>query len=439
MGGKGSGRAGKAGKGRRVLAAAALEALHGEMESAGEEGLPAGTGEEFRRWVKRRAEGELWFYARWVLGNDWLGLGRFHRDLVCPFLTDFTTSRMKLLMLPMGHLKTTVASRALPTHVLIQPASRNIYFPGKSGAEMCVLLANENEAKCKDNFAVNREHLESNELFYWLWPHLCWDSPKNEARIWTDTDLVVPRNTVRAEPSIKAVGIKTGFVGSYWDVIIPDDIAALEAAQNPPLMARAAKWRRTAKTRRVDKTARGSIIVGVGTHWGSNDIYVDWKKDTDFEVMIRSIIEYPDGRDAEVSLWPEKYPLDLVHQMREGMDPIEWALWYMNKPVPAGFTALEWNDVREYREADGGATLIFEESAADEAINARFKRIAKNLGFTLGENRYNPANGKLRMKPAQGMSPDFFNYMKQKYTAADSSAEEPKFDLPHLSKVFGVP
>src|SRR5579859_7705351 len=134
-----------------------------EMRAAGE-AVPDGENEEeFRRWLKSSSEKELWFFSRWILGNDWLGLGSFHRTEACPFLTSYSESRFKLLMLPMGHMKTTIASRSMPLHMLVQPAATNIYFPWKNGADTCILIGNENEQKSKENLGVLKTQLEDND------------------------------------------------------------------------------------------------------------------------------------------------------------------------------------------------------------------------------------------------------------------------------------
>lgn len=387
-----------------------IDALTAELEASGET-----VKGDFQTWLRQRAERELWFFSRWILGNDHLSLGTFHRREVCTFLSDFRSSRFKLLMLPMGHLKTTVASRSLPLHVLIQPIARNIYYPGMSGREARILLANENELKCKENLDVLKRHLEDNVWLRWLWPDVVWDNPKKESPRWSDFQLEVKRAGIYAEASIAAVGIKTGFIGRYYDMILPDDICGLEASQNPQLMERVKKWRRTAKTRFYTKEGvRSGIFCGVGTHWGSDDVYGEWKKDPAVEVMIRSI-EEPDAYGNLQPLWPEKFPAPLIKQIREGMDPIEWALWYLNKPVPAGYTALNWDDLREFRMSPDGRMLQFAESVLDERIAKRYEVKAKNLGFRLGNTPYNPMEAKIRTKPAAGMDKEYFDYMREKY------------------------
>lgn len=399
-----------------------LEIWASEMREAGEN-VPTGQ-EELRTWMRSNGEKELWWFSRWILDNTFLSLGNFHREIVCRYLTDFASSRFKLLMLPMGCLKTTIASRSLPLHALIQPSGNNKYFPGMTGRNARILLGNENEQKSMNNLQVCKTHLEENLKLRWCWPECVWPDGKAPSGYrWKDTEIQVPRTAVWAEPSITAVGIKTGFIGSYYDLVVGDDLAALEASQNPPLMERAKKWRRAAKTR-IRHNPK-SIFIGVATHWGMDDICVEWQKDTDFQVMVRSIIER-DTNGKEVALWPEKFPLDECEKLRKTMNPIEWTLWMMNKPVPTGYTALKWSDLREFQSIVLGdpehpfEVLEFSDDPLDELIIERKDRIAHNLSFRLGKPLYDRNQMKPRKLPkhtdADGLDyRDQMEFLRAKY------------------------
>jgi hypothetical protein len=403
-----------------------LEIWATEMREAGE--TPPVGAEEFKAWMKRNGERELWWFSRWILDNSWLSQGTFHRTQVCPYLTDFTSGRFKLLQIPMGCLKTTVASRSLPLHALIQPTGHNIYFANKLGRNVRVLLGNENEKKSMDNLQVSKTHLEQNPKLRWLWPEVCWPDGKAESGSrWTDRQIQVPRTGIFAEASITAAGVNTGIIGGYFDIIVADDLATQNAANQPPLMDRVKKFRRAMKTRFYDK-ARG-IYIGVATSWGMNDVCVEWQRDPDFQVEVRSIIERDKTTGKEVALWPEHYPLDWCEKTRKTMDPIEWALWYMNQPVPQGYTALKWSDVREYESRVMGdpdhptEVLEFSDAPQDEMIVQRHDRIAHNLGFRLGTPLFDPANAKPRKLRRQPRDADDYadqaSYLWSKYPSVE--------------------
>ena len=395
-----------------------IKDLRETMLAAGEN--PPAEKESFRLWLKKSAEKELWFLSRWLLGNDWLGLGTFHREVVCPFLTNLRGSRSKLLMLPMGHLKSTIVSRSMPIHILIQPLGSNLYFPRRAGANLRIALVNENETKSMENLSYIRQHLENNEWLYWCWPDVIWANKKERGSArWSDQFLDVRRNEYWAEASVTAIGVNTGFIGRYFDVILPDDIAALQASQSKDLLARAKTFRRAMRTRRVDKTEgpTGSIIIGVGTEWPAVDLYEEWQKDPTVNVMVKSIVEVDEKTKEERSLWPEKYPLEIIEKMREENDAVEWAAWYMNRRVGRGVTALSWEQLREYKVSEDGLYLEFPEIAEiDALITARRARIDQNIkGFRTTTERYDPMKAKPRLKLPQGMDSDYALFMRMKY------------------------
>lgn len=390
-----------------------LEELRFQLKADGET-FPRGKA-AFKEWLKHKAESELWFFSRWILGNDHLSMGDFHRREICPFLTDFTTHRWKLLMLPMGHLKSTLVSRSMPLHVLVQPRERNLYFPGMEGREARILLANENEQKCKENMDVLKRHSQENVWLRWLWPQVFWDDPQKQSPRWTDFQLEFKRTGVWAEPSITILGVKTGFIGKYYDMILPDDICGPAARSSPKVMETAKKWWRASKTRFYMKTGpRMGIHIGIGTHWGADDVFVEWQKDPQVQFMRRSVEEAREEGGPLLPIWPEKYSPEVIENIRKSTDPIDWALWWMNKPVSAGYTALNWNDLREYTVTDGGRTLVFADSIQDERIQKRLEVKARNLGFHLSMS-WDPKNAKVRTRAPHGMDSETWEYFRMKY------------------------
>jgi hypothetical protein len=132
-------------------------------------------------------------------------------------------------MLPVVHLKTSIASHAFPVRVLIQPEG-GLYFPKMAGSDARILLHGETTDKARENLSFIRQHLEFNRVLRWLWPHLMWEKRK-DAALWIDDALTVRRSgrKILAEPSITAIGVGTGLEQRHYDVIVMDDLATFEA------------------------------------------------------------------------------------------------------------------------------------------------------------------------------------------------------------------
>lgn len=318
-----------------------------ELEEAGE--TPP-TDSSLKDWLRVKAEPDLYWFNKWLVlamdpekGTHRGKLGVLHQEM-CRFLTEFTVSRRKLLMLPMGHLKTSHASQAMPLHILIQRKESNIYFPGRDGQELRGLLGNENTEKCVENLSVIRRHLEENVWLAWLWPDVCWENPLRDSPRWTSSWIEVPRKLIASEPSVTAIGADTGLFGRHYDWQVLDDIAGLKAGESYEVMRKAKRFKKGCDTRFHSRAAESPCIqVGVGTHQSNDDVYVDWQKQPGVEVMIRAIEE------NGAPLWPEEFTLASIEHLRRDTDPIHWALWYMNKPVSSEYTALDWNALREFR------------------------------------------------------------------------------------------
>jgi hypothetical protein len=384
---------------------------------------------EFREWLRDRAEESLFFFTKWLFYAEperRVQLGKVHVDL-CRFVTDYSLKRRKLLMLPMGHLKTSFCSQSMPLHILVQRPETNIYMPGRWGRDLRILLGNESEEKCKENLSVVRQHLESNVWIAWLWPHACWENPKTDSPCWQELKITVPREVKLPEASVTAIGAQSAIIGRHYEVELLDDIAGAKAGNSWEVMGKVKRFKRITRSRLHSQT--WSIEIGLGTHQAADDVYVDWQNDISVETMIHSIVEeQPDGR--MLPLWAENpdYSLANIEKMRRETDPILWALWYMNKPVASGFTAMDWLVLREFRwDTQPGwmsQTLEFDDSDVDETLRIRkvtstaspLMRFAQGLPLERRADRAMTIRRTFggRDKP----NPDFQEHMQSKYGCA---------------------
>jgi hypothetical protein len=339
-----------------------VEDLRKHLRWGGYKTLAVGESRDFIKAFKLACEASLFMLAKFVLGMPDL-TEELHRP-VCDWLQSVQTHRRKLLMLPVVHLKTSIGSHAFPLWALIQPASHNRLFHSALGADTRILLHGETTPKAIENLSVIRQHCESNHLLRYLWRDVFYADPRRDAvaggGVWTDDRITVRRRKILAEPSITAIGVGTALEQRHYDIIIVDDIACFEAAHSEIVMNRA-KDRRKSLFSRLNDIAR-SIYVGIGTHWNSQDVYVEWKKDPTFAVIVRSAIE------NGVPIWPERHPLEeLLHlQAEEGMGKVMFSANYMNNPLNAAFSALDWQEVRTYEIRNG--FIEFEKDAPDVTL-----------------------------------------------------------------------
>ncbi len=318
---------------------------------------------QFVMEFKARAEQSLFVFSKGIFGRDYLS-PVLHKQ-GCEWLQRIPPFR-KLLLWPRLHAKTSVVSHCLPVHILIQPAESNCYLPGRDGANTRILLAGEAETRAANNLRVIESAFESKALLRALWPHRCWDRPRQEAKVWNNHAMVIPRSIDYADPSIQAIGVDGSITGARFDVLIKDDLVTLEAANSPTVMEAAYEWHIASRALMDREDSREFII---GTRWAVQDIYQRiMQDDPSVEVQCRAIIE--DGQP----IWPARFSLapepgkTCIENLRKESGVL-FPLLYMNSTADPSLTDFVIADVRQFEIRDG--KICFREDEQDVVLSER--------------------------------------------------------------------
>jgi hypothetical protein len=294
----------------------------------------------FIEGFRRQCERSLYAFATGVLGYDFL-VPHLHRH-VCAWLQR-VPPRRKMLLMPREHGKSTLVPRALPLHSWVQPREANIYLPGVLGVDTRWLLAGETFDRAKGNLRVCKAHLESNELLRALWPHVVWELPRRDAKVWNDTEFVLPRSQEFAEPSLLAVGVGAAITGIHPDGQIKDDITTEAAANSDVVMQTAIDWH--INTRAL--SPRGLEII-TATYWAAHDLPHVVERDPTVAVnsRFRAILD-----DEGHQIWPEG-GFD-IEDLKRTFGP-RFYLLYMNSVTDSALVDFRPQDLRTFTlEADG--------------------------------------------------------------------------------------
>jgi len=386
------------------------------------------------RTLRPHAEGRLYVFNKYVLGMgdmvpglhgktaDWVQDMDPGREYELTPELRVHGGRRKLVMLPIGHLKTSTISHGLTLHAIVQPEG-GLYFPEMPGQDIRILLHGETVDKAAENLSFIRQHLEFNRVLRWLWPACMWEKRK-DAGLWTDSALTVRRSGRRIlpEPTITSIGIGTALEQRHFDLIIIDDLATFEAAQSEVIMERARQRRKACRGRVNDP--RRAIEIGVGTHWTPNDIYMDWRKDPSVEVCVRAAIENGEP------IWPERWPLAelLAMQKEEGMGKLLFAANLMNNPLNSIFTALDWNEVRSFTFDELAGEISWEQTEVDIRLLER-----NSLSKIENANLY-----ALYGRPLRGMTLDQLYEMERGGPEPESPDERHQRRLARLARRMDI-
>jgi hypothetical protein len=310
--------------------------------------------------IKATAEQSLYFFSRVIMGRDYL-TELLHLP-ICNWLQHIPPYR-KMLLLPRRHAKTSLVSHCLPPHMIIQPHESNLYFPGRAGCDLRILQAQESADRAINNMRTVQAAFEGNALLRGLWPEVCWENPRRDAKKWNERALSVRRNIEYPDPTLSTIGITGAITGGRFDVIIKDDIIAEEAANSEIVMEHAIRWHRNSRALFDDPDR--SIEMIVGTRWAVRDLYhVIIQDDPSVEVMCRSIVE--EGEP----IYPEVFSLETVHRLRNEFGSM-FPLLFMNQAADPELVDFPEESMRTFSWTPQG--VAFTGDARDHMLQARSK------------------------------------------------------------------
>jgi len=269
------------------------------------------------------SERSLYFFAKVVLGKDYLRPEPHTR--VCKFLQS-PTPQQRLLVLPRSFLKSTLTSLALPLWMALQDPS------------LTILIRSNSDENARKMLVELRSHLEQNELLRTLWSDVVPDGARDAER-WSDSQVCLKRHMTNKEMTFEAAGIATTVVGRHYRRFIIDD----------PIMAK--RDDRTGEEAAPTKEDIDAALAGIkkhrpmwtdpletltfhcGTRWAHYDViaYLKGLKRDDGSTLLK-VLELA-ALDEDGQPVYDRYPLEVLADIRAEVGPYLWASQYMNKPI----------------------------------------------------------------------------------------------------------
>lgn len=339
---------------------------NGEVRQAGASQIAG----EYTKRYRVRAEQSLYVFIKGVVGLFFL-TPHFHRK-ICNWVQVCPPFR-KLLIMPREHVKTGIMSNGLPQHILIQPAATNIYFPGMEGSECRILLSGETANMAEKNLRVIETSFEENKLVRAFWPHRVWHGrAKSESKMWNNQGMIIPRKTEWPDPTIRAVGVGGAVTGSRPNVLIKDDLTTFAAANSETVMDEAIEWHKASRAL-LDKYEIESGLQSLEfipmTRWAVYDL-ASYIMDNDPSVEV-SPPEYRKIINDGKILWPEKYSLEDIDQLRNEHGS-NFYLLYLNSAADPELTDFDMELVRSF--ILQGGMIMFDEDERDGVLEKRAQR-----------------------------------------------------------------
>lgn len=325
----------------------------GHLHQAGSDSIEG----QFIKLFRTYCERDLYIFATGVMGCTKF-VPHLHRE-VCQFVQS-TPPKRKCILLPRDCFKTTIVSKCLPLHLVIQPKEENIYVPNMDGLESKILLSCEAEHRAAAHTRWIATQSESNNLLRALWPHKFWKNPKRDSKKWTESGLLFPRTLEMAQSdlTIQACGVGGVITGGHFNIFIKDDLVTLDASNSPLIMEGAIHWHRMSRALADDQVSLLEFIIG--TRWAIPDLYSEIEdNDPSVQFYTRSLVE------KGHSIFPELFPDSIIPAMRIEFGSI-FALIYQNDPSAYELTDFNTAQLRFYHIE--GDQIIFDEDIRDKYI-----------------------------------------------------------------------
>tara|TARA_R110002020_G_scaffold128392_3_gene287756 strand:+ start:4931 stop:6424 length:1494 start_codon:yes stop_codon:yes gene_type:complete len=223
----------------------------------------------------------------------------FHANIYSSLADD--KKRRVAIAAPRGTAKST-------TTTLVYPLWRAAFK--KSNEDLFIVIISESQAQSINFLSRIKYHLGNSDQFRGLFG----DMGPETAQRWTHTDIILANGT-----RIVAVGTGQrvrGFLqgDTRPNLIIVDDFESELNANTPEARAKNKKWMTEAV---IPSLSDEGKIAMIGTVI-SEDCFLYWIKDsTAWNVLWYSIIN-----DENESLWPERFPLERITQIKEEFQSI---------------------------------------------------------------------------------------------------------------------
>lgn len=281
--------------------------------------------------LKVKCKENLFLFNKFILGvengNNKVPLVQFHKDL-CYFVQN-QRDRKKILLIPRGHLKSTLITVGYSLFRLINDINTRI------------LILNATWQMAVDFLTEIKNHLTKNEKLIEVYGNISENNVE-----WSNDRITLSRDDTGIKgPSVWATGVDSNLVGSHPDLIIMDDVVNRDNADSSEQTNKVIMRYKDA----LDLLEPGGQLIIIGTRWSDKDFY-EWILNPenglvgDFDCLIKGAFEFDsnlsqvfeDGGDLIMRnhLWPNKFSYNELRSRYKSKGPYEFSSQYLNDPVP---------------------------------------------------------------------------------------------------------
>lgn len=375
-----------------------------------------------RRELARRS---MRHYAKHVYDDYIEG---WHTGVICDALDRVERGEIRFLLMeaPPRHSKSLHVSQLFPSKVV----GNN---PDKS-----VIVASYSGDLATDHGRITRNLIQTEKYQNIFKTRLAPDSTakgKWNTQKWVEATDFKEGHWKDAKGAYNAAGVGGSITGKGADIAIVDD-SLKDRKEAESFVIREGLWSWFKSVLRTRLTPTGALVV-MGTRWHMDDLagrimdsepwvdYFDYLKNGLGDakwVRLRLIAVAEEDqlpyRKADEPLWPERYPLDELQDIKRSLGPYEWEALYQQRPISSETQEFKpaWYKYRTHTEIEGlkrKQRFLTIDNAASKSAGADFTGLCDNLIDT--DNFWNIKAWKLKIAPDTFIELLFSLHLANKY------------------------
>jgi len=298
-------------------------------------------------------------------GDKRIALSSFHKDL-CSFI-EHEKSYKKLVLVPRGHLKTTVVT----VGYTLQSIAKN--------PDVRILIANATASMAEAMLGQVKRHLQYNKTFKTYFGDYTSGADK-----WTDNMIRFAKSDKSyqaKEANVTAYGLGGNLVSQHYDIIIFDDPHNRDNINTKDQIEKVKFSYKDA----LDLLEPGGEFIVVGTRWHDDDLY-GWLQNPEnpgakgFKVFFRQAVSgmklevLPKGGYSIIEgtiLWAEKYNKTHLTNLLNEKGLYEFQCQYQNFPIDDETAVFRRQWFHEYDITDLRKRRMHKFTAIDPAISLK--------------------------------------------------------------------
>lgn len=218
-----------------------------------------------------------------------------------------------------------------------------------------------------------------------------------------------------------AVGVGGAITGRGANVLIIDDpIKNREEAESKVIRDKHWSWFTSTAYTRLEPNG---VVILILTRWHTDDLAGRILANQDLAAVTK-VVKFPaiaikdeQYRKKGEPLWPEKYDLDALENIRKTIGPYDWSALYQQEPIASEFQEFksEWFQEREWEEVRRVNTRRFLtiDTAISKQASSDFTGICEN--YVDSENFWNLKAYRMKISPTELIDMLFMLHEREKF------------------------